>query len=99
MIENNVGAESQLHNIRESMDFLKRKPTAGVGWMEFIKMTKEEFRADLYKAYVAAGMHDPVLVQEYIKIAESFVFNDQIFTISDSENLAKKITSPSLPNH
>ena len=43
MIENNVGAESQLHNIRESMDFLKRKPTAGVGWMEslMIGITKE----------------------------------------------------------
>ncbi|MCW8041186.1 hypothetical protein [Acinetobacter entericus] len=40
MFEINVGAESQLHNIRESMDFLKRKPTVVVGWMEFIVMDK-----------------------------------------------------------
>ena len=44
-----------------------------VGWVEFIEMTKEKFRANLYTAYISSGMHDPVLIQEYIRIAEDYV--------------------------
>ena len=62
--------------------------------MELIIMTKEEFRANLYTAYIASGMHDPVLTHEYIRIAENFVFDGQVFTIKDSKELAKKVSSP-----
>jgi transcription termination factor NusB len=37
-------------------------------------MKKNKFRAELYKTYIASGLQDPVLIQEYIEIAESFVF-------------------------
>lgn len=58
-------------------------------------MSKEEFRANLYAAYVSSGMHDPVLTQEYIRIAENFIFNNQVFTITDSKNLVQKLSTPS----
>lgn len=56
-------------------------------------MTREEFRANLYQAYIASGMHDPVLVQEYINIAESFVFDKKVFTKSDDLVLREKLSN------
>ena len=54
-----------------------------MGWMEFIEMTKEEFRANLYTALVATNQN-PIAIQEQIKIAEAFVFLD---ISADSERL------------
>lgn len=68
----------------------KRKPTAGVGCMEFIKMNKKDFRAKLYQTYIASGMRDHMLIQEYIKIAESFVFDKKQHTNLEKEKLIKK---------
>lgn len=62
-----------------------------MGCLEFIEMTREEFRANLYQTYVSSGMHDPVLIQEYIQIAESFVFDRVKFTQSDFELLTKNM--------
>ncbi|RGD93951.1 hypothetical protein [Acinetobacter sp. SWAC57] len=55
-------------------------------------MTNEEFRADLYKAYIASGMRDPVLIQEYIEIAESFVFHQKKLTKEAYEDLVEKLS-------
>lgn len=51
--------------------------------MEFIKVTKEEFRANLYTALMATTQN-PIVIQEQIKIAEEFVFLD---TLATSERL------------
>ncbi|WP_334134241.1 hypothetical protein [Acinetobacter schindleri] len=40
-------------------------------------MTREEFRASLYKALIATTQN-PVVVQEQIKIAEEFVFTGML---------------------
>ena len=61
-----------------------------MGCLESFKMTKEEFRANLYQTYVSTGMHDHVLIQEYIQVAESFVFDHKQCTKLDEENLIKK---------
>ena len=61
----------------------KRKPTAGVGWVEFVRMNKKEFRANLYRTYVSSGMHDHILIQKNIEIAESFVFDKHGITAFD----------------
>lgn len=53
-------------------------------------MTREEFRANLYQTYVSTGMHDHVLIQEYIRVAECFVFDHKQYTKLDEENLIKK---------
>ncbi|RKG36866.1 hypothetical protein D7V31_17240 [Acinetobacter sp. WCHAc060007] len=45
--------------------------------MEFIEMTKEEFRASLYTALVATTQN-PVVIQEQIKIAEEFIFSSAV---------------------
>lgn len=55
-------------------------------------MTKEEFRASLYKTYISSGYQDPVLIQEYVQIAESFVFDKKKFTQADYRLLKKNIT-------
>ncbi|WP_165382311.1 hypothetical protein [Acinetobacter wuhouensis] len=54
-------------------------------------MTREEFRANLYQTYVSAGMYDPVLIQEYIQIAESFVFDKLKFTQNDLKALSERM--------
>ena len=54
------------------------------------KMTREEFRANLYQTYVSTGMNDHALIQEYIHVAESFVFDKKKHTKIDEENLIKK---------
>ncbi|KAB1852264.1 hypothetical protein F4W09_14790 [Acinetobacter tandoii] len=54
-------------------------------------MTIVEFRADLYKTYIASGMQDHVLIQEYINIAEAFVFHEKKFTKSEWEQLTRKL--------
>lgn len=51
-----------------------------------------KFRSNLYQAYIASGLQDPVLIQEYIEIAESFIFNSNKITVSGFRALAKKIT-------
>jgi len=56
-------------------------------------MTKEEFRANLYQAYIASGLHDPVLIHEYVNIAESFVFDGKVFTKSDERALLEKLSN------
>lgn len=48
-----------------------------MGCLEFIIMTREEFRASLYKALIATTQN-PVVVQEQIKIAEEFVFTGML---------------------
>ncbi|WP_180005142.1 MULTISPECIES: hypothetical protein [unclassified Acinetobacter] len=58
-------------------------------------MTREEFRANLYQTYVATGMHDQVLIQEYIEIAESFVFDQKKYTQENQEVLVKKLSKNS----
>lgn len=45
--------------------------------MEFVKMTRTEFRAGLYEAYIKSGFQDPALIQGYISIAETFVFDQK----------------------
>ncbi|WP_017401047.1 hypothetical protein [Acinetobacter radioresistens] len=55
-------------------------------------MSKKKFRAELYKAYVASGMHDHALIQEYIKVAEAFVFDNQKITVSSFRTLTEKIS-------
>ena len=62
-----------------------------MGYLEFVKMNKKKFRAELYKAYVASGMHDHALIQEYIEVAESFVFNSNKITVSGFITLCDKI--------
>ncbi len=54
------------------------------------KMTREEFRANLYQTYVSTGMNDHALIQEYIHVAESFVFDKKKHTKIDEENLIKR---------
>ena len=61
--------------------------------MEFIEMSKKKFRAELYKAYIASGVHDHALIQEYIAIAESFVFNNNKITVSGFRALNEKISN------
>lgn len=46
-------------------------------------MSKKKFRANLYRAYVSSGMHDHMLIQKNIEIAESFVFNKHKITEFD----------------
>ena len=46
-------------------------------------MNKKEFRANLYRTYVSSGMHDHVLIQKNIEIAESFVFDKHGITAFD----------------
>ncbi|RKG46515.1 hypothetical protein D7V64_17400 [Acinetobacter cumulans] len=46
-------------------------------------MNKKEFRANLYGAYVSSGMHNHVLIQKNIEIAESFVFDKHGITAFD----------------
>ncbi|ENV69750.1 hypothetical protein [Acinetobacter towneri] len=53
-------------------------------------MTREEFRANLYQTYVSTGMNDHALIQEYIHVAESFVFDKKKHTKIDEENLIKR---------
>lgn len=54
-------------------------------------MKKKKFRAELYKSYIASGLQDHALTQEYINIAENFVFNDMKVTVSDLRALNEKI--------
>ena len=63
--------------------------------MEFIEMSKKKFRAELYKAYIASGMHDHALIQEYIKVAESFVFDQKEFTQDDHKVLIERLSKSS----
>lgn len=60
-----------------------------------INNEKKEFRANLYQTYVASGFQDPVLIQEYIEIAESFVFDQKKFTQDDHQTLVKKLSKRS----
>lgn len=46
-------------------------------------MNKKKFRANLYRTYVSSGMHDHVLIQKNIEIAESFVFDKHGITAFD----------------
>ena len=46
-------------------------------------MNKKEFRANLDRTYVSSGMHDHVLIQKNIEIAESFVFDKHGITAFD----------------
>ena len=71
----------------------KRKPITGMGCLEFVKMSKKKFRAELYKAYVASGIHDHALIQEYIKVAEAFVLDNQEITVSGFRALTEKIST------
>ena len=64
-----------------------------MGWMEFIMSIIEKFRENQYQAYIAAGMKDPVLIQEYIKIAENFIFNDQQFTQDEHNEMKRRLVS------
>lgn len=50
-------------------------------------MTREEFRANLYQTYVSSSVCDPVLIQEYIRIAESFVFDSHEITAFDLQKI------------
>jgi len=61
-----------------------------MGWMEFIKMKRKEFRANLYQTYVASGIHDHALIQEYIEVAEAFVLDNQKITVSGFHALIEK---------
>ena len=63
-----------------------------MGCLEFVKMSKKKFRAELYKAYVASGIHDHALIQEYIKVAEAFVLDNQEITVSSFRTLIEKIS-------
>lgn len=54
-----------------------------MGWMESFKMTREEFRSNLYAALITTTQN-PIVIQEKIKIAEEFVFQD---TMVSSERL------------
>ncbi|AYO54169.1 hypothetical protein [Acinetobacter wuhouensis] len=54
-------------------------------------MTPIDFRAELYKTYVASGMTDHVLIQEYINIAEAFVFNKSQLTMSEFNELMERL--------
>ena len=47
------------------------------------RMNKKEFRANLYRTYVSSGMHDHILIQKNIEIAESFVFDKHGITAFD----------------
>lgn len=70
------------------------KKKTHTGWVvEFIKMTRTEFRADIYKIYVASGMQDHVLIQEYVKIAEAFTFDQKDFQPSDQKALMEKVSN------
>lgn len=53
--------------------------------MEFIEMNRKVMRAKLYQSYIAAGIQDHVLIQEYIKIAESFIFDQKQHTKLDQK--------------
>lgn len=55
-------------------------------------MTREEFRADLYKSYVESGMVHHTLIQEHIKIAEDFVFDGIKLTPEDQESLFERFS-------
>lgn len=70
----------------------KRKPITGMGCLEIIIMTREEFRANLYQTYVSLGTHDHVLIQEYINIAEAYVFDNKQLTITDQEAMVSRLT-------
>lgn len=52
---------------------------------------RKKFRSNLYQAYISSGIHDHVLIQEYIEVAESFVFNNLKITVSTSRALNEKI--------
>jgi hypothetical protein len=52
----------------------RQKKTHRWGGLDGVFTMKNKFRAELYKTYIASGLQDPVLIQEYIEIAESFVF-------------------------
>lgn len=56
------------------------------------KMTRKEFRASLYQTYVASGTYDHVLIQEYIKVAEAYVFDGKQLTITDQEAMVSRLT-------
>ncbi|QZM13390.1 hypothetical protein ABVS_2763 [Acinetobacter lwoffii] len=62
-----------------------------MGYLEFIEMTREEFRANLYQTYVSSSVCDPVLIQEYIRIAESFVFDGKQHTAIQQAELIEKL--------
>lgn len=55
-------------------------------------MNEKEFRADLYKAYIASGFKYPILIQEYIEIAEAFVFRQEKLTKEAYEDLTEKLS-------
>ncbi|MGX5699539.1 hypothetical protein ACWKWF_08045 [Acinetobacter kookii] len=54
--------------------------------------TRKKFRANLYQTYIASGVHDHALIQEYIKIAEAFVLDNQEITVSGFHALIEKIS-------
>lgn len=59
--------------------------------MESYRMNRKEFRANLYQTYVSSGMHDHVLIQKNIEIAESFVFDNREITAFDLHKINKAI--------
>ncbi|WP_111884578.1 hypothetical protein [Acinetobacter sp. CFCC 11171] len=90
MFENNVGAESQLHNIRENMDFLKKKPTARVDWIRFIGMkvvqNRKEWRHETVMQLIEISKLDVATAIEEAKKLEKYVFqNDFIVEIDNEE--------------
>lgn len=56
-------------------------------------MTREEFRANLYKSYVELGMTHHTLIQENIKIAEAFIFDGIALTPEDQESFFDRFSS------
>ena len=78
------------------MWIFKKKTHRGGGLDGVFRMTKEELRANLYQAYIASGYQDPVLIQEYIKIAESYVFDQKEFTQDDHEILIERLSKTKL---
>ena len=55
--------------------------------------TRKKFRANLYQAYIVSGVHDHALIQEYIKVAEAFVLDNQEITVSGFRALTEKIST------
>lgn len=84
----------------QSLDFIIsgeiwifKKKTHRCGGLDGVfTMKKNKFRAELYKTYIASGLQDPVLIQEYIEIAESFVFYQKKLTKKAYDELVEKLS-------
>lgn len=73
--------------------FNRQKKTHRWGGLDGVfTMKKNKFRAELYKTYIASGLQDPVLIQEYIEIAESFVFYQKKLTKKAYDELVEKLS-------